>query len=331
MLIDAYGRKIDYLRISVTDRCNLRCIYCMPAYGILHKDQNQILSFEEIHKIVNVAAGLGIKKVRITGGEPLARKDLPLLVEKLRSIAALEEITLTTNGTFLNEYARSLKMAGLDRINISLDSLNPKKFQRITRGGDLKMVLKGLESALVASLAPVKINTVLINGFNEDEILDFVKLTQNQPLHIRFIEYMSTSLNCSSGKDFFFGGLKAKEICSKLGRLIPVDLELAGTTAQLFKIESFCGTIGFISPISEPFCYSCNKLRLTSDGRLKSCLHSSKTINLKAALDKERQGDSRVMIDLFKEAVEIKPYAHNLMHTSLGGEPCDFSMCQIGG
>ena len=327
-LIDKFNRQIEYLRISVTDRCNLRCIYCMPAGGILNKNQSEILSFEEIYRIVKVSARLGIRKVRITGGEPLVRKDLPVLIAKLKNISGLSEIALTTNGTYLNDYVYSLQRAGLDRVNVSLDSLYPEKYQEITRGGKIETVLKGIESALSAGLFPVKINTVLMKGFNADEILDFARLAKERPLQIRFIEYMRTSVNRIYSEDFYLSCLKAKEACQSLGELIPVRSGL-NATAEVFKIKGFCGTIGFISPISRPFCSSCNKLRLTSDGVLKSCLHSPKIVNLKEALTKGI-GDEE-LANLIRAAVSLKPAAHNLLDALVTYEAEDFSMCQIGG
>lgn len=327
-LIDKFGRQINYLRISVTDRCNLRCIYCMPAGGIVHRAHDDILSFEEIHKIVKVAAGLGIQKIRITGGEPLVRKNLPLLIKKLRGIKALKEIALTTNGIYLSDYAHSLKMAGLDRINISLDSLMPEKFEKITRGGDLKAVLEGIESALSNGFSAVKINTVLIKGFNIDEIPAFADLTRRKAVHVRFIEYMSTDLEYISREEMYFSASDAKDICGSLGRLDPVYDE-AAATAKIFRIEGFRGTVGFISPVSNPFCSSCNKLRLTSDGRLRSCLHSSKAINLKRAI--ERGASEQDLAIHFEEAVAMKPESHDLSEQPVRQIGENFSMCQIGG
>src|SRR3989338_2941188 len=193
-LIDRFGRKVDYLRISVTDRCNLRCVYCMPSGGILRRPHSEILSFEEIHRIVNVAVRLGISKARITGGEPLVRKGLALLIKNLRRINGLNEIALTTNGVYLKEHAFSLKEAGLDRVNISLDSLVPEKFLEITRGGSLARALEGVEAAFLARLWPVKMNVVLMKAFNAQEVLDFANLARTRPLHVRFIEYIPTYL-----------------------------------------------------------------------------------------------------------------------------------------
>lgn len=327
-LIDRFERKIDYLRISVTDRCNLRCIYCMPASGILNKNQNEIISFEEIYRIVNVAVNLGIKKIRLTGGEPLVRKDLVLLIKKLKNIHGLREICLTTNGTYLTECAYAFRKAGLDRVNISLDSLIPEKFNKITRGGDLERVLRGIEIALSAGFSSLKINTVLINGFNTDEIQSFANLTKTKQIHVRFIEYMPTYLECVSTAGLFFSTLKAKGILGSLGELSQIDNESSGT-ARIFRIKGSLGTVGFISPISEPFCSSCNKLRLTSDGRLRSCLHSSKGMDLKKAI--ERGATDADLAMLIKEAVALKPAAHNLCNMPISLDSENFSMCQIGG
>ena len=328
MLYDNYNRKIDYLRISVTDRCNLRCVYCMPSWGISHKPNSSILSFEEIHKIVEVAIGLGIEKVRLTGGEPLVRKGLPLLIERLKKIGGLKEICLTTNGIYLGEYAPSLKEAGLDRINISLDSLDFKKFESITRGGDLDAVLQGIDSCFSAGFHSLKINTVLLKGFNTDEIIDFALFTKGRPVHVRFIEYMPTNLENLAYDELFFSANEAKDICGSLGRLEPMDYAGPGT-ARVFRINNYLGTVGFISPISEPFCSSCNKLRLTSDGFLRSCLHSPRSINLKERI--ESGASNQDLAGLIQEAVLMKPESHNLQSAPVDLNSEKFSMCQIGG
>lgn len=327
-LVDKFNREINYLRISVTDRCNLRCIYCMPADGILHKPQNKILSYEHINRIVRVGCGLGIEKVRITGGEPLARKDLVLLIKSLEEIKGLKEIALTTNGVYLADYVSSLKQAGLDRVNISLDSLKPDKFLRITRGGSLKKVFDGIESALGAGFSMVKINTVLIKGFNEDEIIDFANLTRDMPVEIRFIEFMPTNLDYYSHEHLFFSCQEAKNICSDLGTLFPVGNH-GSPNARVFKIDGFSGTIGFISPLSEPFCSTCNKLRLTSDGSLRSCLYSPESVNLKEAIDRGATDEDLAI--RIKEAVTLKPKPHRLEEVPIRIESEKFSMCQIGG
>lgn len=344
-LVDRFGRRITYLRISVTDRCNMRCIYCMPPQGITHKHHSDILSFEEIYKIVKAASSLGVDKVRITGGEPLVRKDLVSLIESLKTIDGLKDIALTTNGTYLKSSAPRLKKAGLDRVNVSLDSLIPERFEEITRGGNLRASLDGIEASLSAGLEPVKINTVLIKGFNTDEIPAFADLARTRPLHVRFIEYMRTNLNdLQQRPDLFFSCPEAKDICAKLGRLKSL-YSGQGSTAKVYAIEGFRGTIGFVSPISRSFCASCDKLRLTSDGRLRSCLHSSYTINLKEALS--RTPSEEELADLFKKAVSYKPMSHDLApwqarrpredfallrsRNSPSETRESFSMCQIGG
>lgn len=337
-MTDTFNRKINYLRVSVTDRCNLRCVYCMPAQGIIHKPPADILSFEQIYKIVKAAVGLGVEKVRITGGEPLVRKNLTLLIQRLKAIDGLKEICLTTNGIYLSEHAATLKNAGLGRINVSMDSLNSSRFQEITRGGSLDAVLKGIDTAQAVGLSPIKINVVLLKDFNSDEVLDFASLTRIKPLNVRFIEYMPTGINYFSYGKSFFSAQTAKSVCSSLGELIPIESHYR-ETAKIFRIKGFRGTVGFISPMSEPFCASCNKLRLTSDGRLRNCLHSAKTIDLKKALsENEPEG---TLSKLIKEAIELKPASHNLFEQNpdagnfsiavFGIEPENFSMCQIGG
>jgi len=300
----------------------------MPQGGISYKVPGEILSFEEICRIVKVASCLGIRKLRITGGEPLVRKDLSLLVRKLRSVKGIDEIALTTNGIYLSEYAHELKEAGLDRVNVSLDSLIEDKFENITRGGKLAFVLKGIEALFAVGLAPVKINTVLLKGFNDDEITSFAELTRTDPIDARFIEYMPTRLGCASGDEQFFSAREAKEICGRLGRLVPVDRG-SRSTARAYRIDGFYGTVGFISPITEPFCRSCDKLRLTSDGVLKNCLHLPHGIDIKEAM---RGGATDEDLgQLIEKAVAAKPRAHNLLTMPLGRNSENFSMCQIGG
>lgn len=327
---DGFNRKINYLRVSVTDRCNLRCLYCMPQEGIIHRQARDILSFEQIHRITRLASEMGVEKVRITGGEPLVRKGLADLVRQLRGIPALKEICLTTNGVYLADYAFSLKDAGLDRVNISLDSLNPDKFSRITRGGSLDAVFKGIEAAFSSGLAPVKINVVLLKGFNNDEVLDFAELARERPLEVRFIEHMFTGRYVD--EDLFFSAQEAKAVCTGLGGFEPVNNDPAHP-ARLYRIAGFRGKVGFISPRSESFCGSCNKLRLTSDGRLRSCLHSYISVDLKEAM--EKGVSDQELSGLIQDACGLKPLAHNLnaSHSSLAGleEAESFSMCQIGG
>ena len=325
-LIDRFDREIRYLRISVTDRCDLRCIYCMPKEGILRKTHEDILSFEEIYRIVKVSAGLGVWKIRITGGEPLVRKGLPLLISRLKTISGLKEIALTTNGLSLKEYASSLKAVGLDRINISLDSLIPERFSAITRGGNLSDCLIGIESAFSAGFETIKINTVLLRNFNTDEITDIAELTREQPINVRFIECMPTGL---VKDDLFFSCSEAKKALFHLGTLEPVTDENHGP-AKVYRLNGFRGTVGFISPMSEPFCSTCDKLRMTADGRLRSCLHSSRAVDLRKAIMNGASDEG--LATIIREAVMLKPRSHNLTESPLGAAASEnFSMCQIGG
>ncbi|MBF0545436.1 MAG: GTP 3',8-cyclase MoaA [Candidatus Riflebacteria bacterium] len=261
----------EYLRISITDRCNLRCIYCMPPQGIKKIDHSKILTYEEILEIVNLCVSEGVYRVRITGGEPLVRKGVENFVSRLRQISEIKDISLTTNGILLSEKADLLAKSGLMRVNVSLDSLNPQRYREITRGGELKQVLNGIEKALEVGLTPVKINVVLIPGVNEDEILNFVNLARELPIHVRFIERMP------------FGNAQETNFVSQsniisqiIGRceLIPENNTQSGGPASLFSLKEGKGKIGFISSRSNPFCQSCNRLRLSAEGHLIPCLDS---------------------------------------------------------
>ncbi|NLZ27773.1 MAG: GTP 3',8-cyclase MoaA [Firmicutes bacterium] len=289
-LTDRYGRKHDYLRISVTDRCNLRCIYCMGPDGVKPLSHHDILSYEEILKVVRVAAGLGISKIRITGGEPLVRINLPHLIEKINSIPGIEDLALTTNGIFLPRFARELKRAGLNRVNISLDSLDPDLFRKITRGGNIKQALRGIEAAIHHGLEPVKINTVLLKGYNDHEILDFFALAHDKDIAVRFIEYMPIGER-SVGFDGHYLPLSIiKETAQLAGyELQPLDHPLSAGPAEYFSLAGRGGSIGLIHSISKHFCSSCNRLRLTADGRLKSCLYWQEEEQVRPILDHPRE------------------------------------------
>lgn len=326
-LIDNFNRRIDYLRISVTDRCNLRCKYCMPACGITNKLHSKLLSFEEIAKIVKMGISLGIDKIRLTGGEPLVRKDIVDLVKILASIEGLKDISMTTNGTLLKHCALQLKKAGLKRLNISLDSLQEEKYRDITRGGELKDVKEAIELSLEAGFHPLKINTLLLAGINDDEIIDFLRLTEELPLHVRFLEFMPTKHNqfWDAGENF----MSYKDVVDISYRLGPVEsIAVHGNgPAKNFRIKDARGTFGFIAPMSASFCSNCNRLRLTSDGFLKACLHSELKINLR---DPIRRGmDERGLIELIELAVNTKPKEHTLSEDPISSS--EYLMCQIGG
>ncbi len=324
--IDAYNRSISYLRISVTDRCNLRCIYCMPEEGIPLKPHHELLTFEEITRIVKAAASLGITKIRLTGGEPLTRKGIVDLVKMIASVPGIEDLAMTTNGILLPAFAYKLKEAGLKRVNVSLDTLKPERFRRITRIGNLEDVLKGIEEARKAGLTPIKINMVVLDGFNRDEVIDFARLTISEEWHVRFIEVMPVGAEAEGNLGRYVSMKEVREEIERaFGPLLPANLKGAGP-ARYFRLEGAKGTIGFITPVSEHFCYQCNRLRLTPDGRIRPCLLSDFEIDLKSAL---RSGATDEEIaEIIKEAVRLKPERHHLEASSF---PAGRAMAEIGG
>ena len=291
-MLDSIGRKIDCLRISITDRCNLRCIYCMPDSGIVLKPYKEILRFEEIKEIVKVFISLGINKIKITGGEPFIRKGIIEFIKSITALKGLADVSITTNGIMLKEYAARLKNAGIKRINVSLDTLDEKKFKNITRSRDsLSSVFDGLYEAGKLGFSPIRINTVVIRGINDDEIMDFVRMSIKHSFEVRFIEYMATNNSIGWSKDKFVSNDEIKVKLSSIGTLYPVENNTGSGPAEYFKVRipgktgyDGIGKIGFISPVSSSFCRRCNRLRLTADGKLKLCLHSSNDIDLKTSL-----------------------------------------------
>ena len=336
-LVDSFGRKITYFRVSITDRCNYRCIYCQSEKQFEFIPHQEILRYEEIVEIVEEAVKLGITKVRITGGEPLAREGITDFIRQLREINKLEDISLTTNGFFLSEYAEKLKDAGLTRVNISLDSLQEGKYNRITRGGSLEKVLKGIDSALKADLLPIKINTVLIRGVNDDEVEDFVKLTLERPLNVRFIEFMPSGEESKDNyRDKFISALEIKESLAEKYSFRPVDINSGNGPANYYKIKGAKGTIGFITALSQHFCSSCNRIRLTSNGKLRPCLFSNKEINIKRAIRGTGKDSysaavirKKIIRDKLMEAIKVKPKGHKLDIKNQNNY--FFKMSQIGG
>lgn len=300
-LIDPYQRRLNYLRVSITDRCNLRCLYCMPPGGITPKRHQEILSYEEIVAIVRVGTTLGIDRVRLTGGEPLVRRNLVRLIRQLRDLGALKDLSLTTNGVYLAALAQPLQAAGLDRVNISLDTLRPERFHYITHGGSVEEVLAGIESAEKAGLAPIKINTVAIRGFNDDELMDFVRLTRERPLHVRFIEFMPAGNGYWSEAKY----LPLPPFIERLQKEFSLKPEpsLGGGPANNFRIPDAQGTVGFIAAVSQHFCERCNRLRLTADGKLRACLFGSGEVEIKS---KVAEGDAAIRA-AFAEALKQKP------------------------
>jgi cyclic pyranopterin phosphate synthase len=308
-LKDSFSRVIDYLRISITDKCNLRCIYCMPPGGVAPAQHRDILTYEEIIRVAEASARLGVKKIRLTGGEPLVRKNLAFLILSLKRIPGIEDLSLTTNGLLLERHAASLAEAGLDRVNISIDSFRPERYREITRGGDLGAVMRGLHAADLAGLRPVKINMVPVRGINEDEILDFARLTLNTDYHVRFIECMPAGSADFWSQDKYMTTNEIKNTIETEGPLQPVRVRKNGPS-KYYRLKGAQGVIGFISALTHHFCEDCNRLRLTSDGKLRPCLFSETEIDLRAAI---RSGASDAEIErLLKLAIEVKPKEHAL-------------------
>jgi cyclic pyranopterin phosphate synthase len=324
-LFDSFQRPINYLRISVTDRCNLRCVYCMPEDGISLISHADVLSYEEIYRVVKAAAELGINKVRLTGGEPLVRNGLPELVRLLDSIEAIDDISLTTNGILLAQHAAALKEAGLHRVNISLDTLQPERFRAITRCGDLADTLAGIAAAREAGLDPVKINVVVMAGTNDDELSDFAAKTVSEGWHVRFIELMPQNGD-DPRDDNFVSVTEMRKRIESLGELEPCQVSVGNGPAKYFRLPGAAGTIGFITPVTEHFCYHCNRLRLTSDGKLQPCLLSEEDINLREPL--RRGASAEELKNLISEAISRKPLGHNL---SQGGNNKWRPFSQVGG
>lgn len=321
---DTLGRRIDYLRLSVTDRCNLRCQYCMPAEGVDKLEHSDILSFEQMHRIVGEAVSLGIAKIRITGGEPLVRKGLVDFLDRLSHIAGLKELVLTTNGLLLRKFSVDLRRAGVKRLNVSLDSLKPDTFSTLTRGGSLEEALDGITAAEEAGFPPVKINTVVIRGMNDGEILDFAALTLQTPRQIRFIEYMPTN-TAPNWKSAFVPGTEILERIRKVYPLEPLATEGSAGPAKTFRIPGGLGTIGVITPISNSFCSSCNRIRITASGAVKACLFGNETVSLRPYLDRS---DAELR-DVLMSVLNSKPGRHHLLEPTQLITP--FSMSQIGG
>lgn len=334
---DSFDRPINYLRISVTDRCNLRCVYCLPPGGIALLPHREILTYEEVATIAGLAAELGISKIRLTGGEPLVRAGLSDLVAMLAEIDTIDDISLTTNGVFLSECASELKQAGLNRVNVSLDSLNQDKFELITRHRKLSEVLEGIEAAKAYGLNPVKINIVAMRGINDDEVVDFANLTITEGWHVRFIELMpfaadnlpeglSTGGKTGSCSPQFMPADEIKKCFSSLGILEPCVPITGNGPAKYFRFSHATGTIGFISPISQHFCFNCNRIRLTAEGKLRPCLLSDREIDLRQPL---RDGvSSEALKQVIIEAIQAKPRQH---HLSQGSIPERRLMSQVGG
>lgn len=300
---DSYGRQVDYLRLSITDRCNLRCLYCMPEKGVAARPSQEILTYEEILKIIAVAGKHGLSKIRLTGGEPLVRKGVVEFCEKLMQVPGIKGLSITTNGLALAEMAESLKKVGVGRVNISLDTLDSEKFKWITRGGNVKDVLKGLDKSIEVGLIPVKLNVVALREL-KDGFSDFVKLIMEKPVHVRFIEYMPVGKSDTLSRNSYISSDEIKQELSVFGEIVPIESPGGWGPARYFKVEGAVGTLGFIGAESTHFCGLCNRMRLTADGRLKPCLFSPATVDIKSVL----RGDKPENLEkVFLSALNSKP------------------------
>jgi cyclic pyranopterin phosphate synthase len=326
-LADAFRRPITYLRISVTDRCNLRCVYCMPEAGLPWIEKREILTFEEIEQIVRAAASVGVRSIRLTGGEPLVRRDLPVLVRRLAAIPGIDDIALSTNGLLLAESIDALVDAGLKRVNISLDTLRPERFEQIARRPGLERVLAGIDAAIAAGLAPVKLNCVVMRGYNDDELLDFAQMTRQRAVFVRFIEVMPVVDNAEEQRDTYVPSTEILERVGTLAELRPVDGPGGNGPARYFAYPGAPGALGVISPLSHDYCERCNRVRLTADGRLRLCLFGDHDIDLRGPV---RAGAGRDEIaGLFRGGMLIKPERHHLELGKAGSRMRAFS--EIGG
>jgi cyclic pyranopterin phosphate synthase len=328
MLLDPYNRRLNYLRISLTDRCNLRCVYCMPEQGVPKLNHEDILTYEELLRLARLSIRLGIEKIRLTGGEPLVRKNILGFIASLREIPGIRDISLTTNGVLLADQAQALWDAGVKRINISLDTLNPLKYGRITRSDLFQKVWEGIQEAERIGFSPIKINVVALKGINDDEILSFGRLSIEKPYHIRFIEFMPVGQENGWKTERF---LSSEEILNKLqtlGALSPVNGQGLDGPARRMAYNGAAGEIGLISPISEHFCPTCNRLRLTAEGRLRVCIFSDNESDLRTPL---RQGASDEVLEaVILEAITRKPKEHPVELSPLTRK-CQRQMSKIGG
>jgi len=326
-LQDGFQRAINYMRISVTDRCNLRCIYCMPPEGVPWIPHEEVLTFEEIERIVRATAMAGMRKIRITGGEPLVRRDLVQLVARLAAIPGIQDISMTTNAVLMSQFAEPLAAAGLRRINVSLDTLRPERFARISRFDCLDQVMAGIEAAERAGMEPIKINAVVLRGVNDDELDDLARLTLRHPWHVRFIEAMPLDGNLPVEGKGFISADEIMERLKDLGELEPCIGPNGNGPARYFRFPGSLGTVGVISPMTHYYCESCNRVRLTADGRLRLCLFADQEIDLRTPL---RAGAStEEILALFREAILTKPERHHLV---VGQSSCSLrALSQIGG
>ncbi|WKY48645.1 GTP 3',8-cyclase MoaA [Eubacteriaceae bacterium ES3] len=301
---DHYGRRINYMRISVTDLCNLRCVYCMPEEGVVKHPHHTNMSFEDILSLIKAGTKMGIDKIRLTGGEPLVRKGIVELVRAIGEIEGIKDLTMTTNGILLPKYAKDLKKAGLNRVNISLDTFDEEKYHQITRRGQLNEVMAGIDAAMKAGMSPIKINTVLIKGFNDDEISKFVNFTIDHPVDVRFIELMPLGDSSDYAQNQYLSNV---EVLKEVPELVAVLEPDKTGPAEYYQLPGAQGRVGLINPISKHFCSNCNRIRVTTDGKIKPCLHSDYEIDI---LKLKKEG--LTYLEILEQAIGAKPERHLL-------------------
>jgi cyclic pyranopterin phosphate synthase len=324
---DSFGRRVEYLRISVTDKCNLRCVYCMPEEGLPWLRRGQILDYEEIREIVRVMAGMGLRRIRITGGEPLIRKELPVLVRMLASLPGIEDIALSTNGVLLEPVAEELRDAGVRRVNMSLDSLRPERVDALARRpGSFERIMAGFAAAERVGFDPIKVNVVVMRGRNDDEIAAFAAATRERPWHVRFIEVMPVSDNLDISAEQYVPAAEMLEKVGTLGELHPVVGPNGNGPASYFAFADAAGTVGVITPMSHNYCDRCNRMRLTADGHLRPCLFGSQQTNLRDPL---RRGEP--VEPLIRHTLRVKPERHGLVQGSDEGSGGLRALSEVGG
>jgi cyclic pyranopterin phosphate synthase len=324
---DGLGRRIQYLRISVTDKCNLRCVYCMPLHGLPWLTRAEILHYEEIAEIVRVLAGMGLSRVRLTGGEPLVRRDLPELVRMLAAVPGIEDIALSTNAVLLDDMAEELRAAGVGRLNVSLDSLRPERIDAIARRtGVHAAIFAGLAAAERAGFAPIKVNAVIMRGTNDDELEDFARITLERPWHVRLIEVMPVSENLEVSAAAYVSAPEMLGRLERMGALVPVAGPPGNGPATYFQLPGAAGSIGVITPMSHNYCERCNRMRLTARGRLRPCLFGDIETDLREPL---RRGEP--LEPLIAQTLRIKPERHHLVQGSAAGSGGLRALSQIGG
>ena len=326
-MIDQFGRTVQYLRVSVTDKCNLRCVYCMPEEGLPWLKREELLNYEEIEQIIRAMALMGLQRVRITGGEPLVRRDLHELVRLIAAVPGIQDLSLSTNAVLLADQAESLRSAGIDRLNVSLDSLQPDRVDAIARRpGSFPKIMEGLDAAERTGFSPIKINVVLIRGQNDDEVRDFAEITRERPWHIRFIELMPTGANLELSANQFVSCTEVLRRVREIDELEPVAGPFGNGPAKYYQFPGAPGTIGVITPMSHNYCDRCNRMRLTADGQLRPCLFGDIQTNLRDPL---RAGEE--LTPLIEETLRIKPERHYLIQGSDVGSGGLIALSQTGG